>query len=144
MNVKNCGKIMERYLINFFGYRPNMSDFGSDVSFCVYDDFSGRTLEILGGDYESSVTFTVSRWGELSVETYVSNARARVLAPHVTRLLQQVHNANYYTSSTRYVPGESALSFKIWLKNVDDGNMNEAMEALMKGFGFVFVGLGKV
>ena len=144
MNVKNCGKIMERYLINFFGYSPNMSDFGRDVSFCVYDDFSGRTLEILGGDYESSVTFTVSQWGELSVETYISNARARRVAPYIGRLLQQVNNANYYTSSTPYIPGESSLSFKIWLTNVDDGNVNSAMEALMKAFGFVFVELGEV
>ena len=144
MNVKNCGKMMERYLTNFFGRKPNMTDFGSDVSFCVYDEFDARTYAILGGDYESSVTFTVSRWGELSVETYVSNARARQVAPYLKSILRNVNNANYYTSSTSYIPGESAVSYRIWLTNVDDGNLNMTMDLIMKAFGFALMELENI
>lgn len=144
MNVKTCGKMMEKYLINFFGRKPNMTDFGSDVSFCVYDEFDNRTYAILGGDYESSVTYTISRWGELSVETYISNARARVVAPYLKSILRKVNNANYHTSSTPYVPGESALSYRIWLSNVDEDNLTGAMDSIMKAFGFALMELENI
>ena len=144
MNVKNCGKIMERHLNNFFGFKPNMSDFGSDVSFLVYDEYDSRTTRALGGDYESSITFTISRWKELSVEIYFSNARARVVAPYLPRILRAIYDSNFYTDSTPYIPGESALSCRISLKEVDESNLSGALDDLLKAFGFALIELDKI
>lgn len=144
MNVRSCGKKMERYLNDYFGFKPNMSDFSSDVSFVVYDEFDQRTTRALGGDYESSITFTISKWNELSVEVYISNARARRVAPYLGSILRKINDANYFTLSTPYIPGESSMSFRIWLEQVDESNLYGALEDLLKAFGFALLELDKI
>ena len=144
MNVRKCGQVLERALrdADVFMDRDCCSDYSSDVAFLSFDGTGGFLEEVLGGDYESSVSFCVSRWEEISVEIYFSNARARVVSRYLPSVLRQLQGT-YDVMSTPYVPGESALSCRVTLGGVDDNNVYDCSREIIEVACFIIIQLAK-
>lgn len=144
MNLKRCGKLLEQALrdTDLFMDRDCSSDFSSDVCFFSFDGMGGFIETVLGGDYESSITFCVSRWGEVSVELYFSNAKARSAARYLPSILANLQGM-YETMSTPYIPGQSALSCRVSLNGVNDANAYDYSTQIIQAACYVIIQMSK-
>lgn len=121
LNVKEASNVIERFIRSSGYYAGITFDKYSDRSYVSYvsDELVGDYKRAFGGDYESSISIGYSALGVgFTIEVYFSSARARMIG-HKVPMLVNAALADYGYNSfsrcefTRFIPGETALTFTL-------------------------------
>lgn len=121
LSVKEASNIIERYIREtrtFAGISFDKYDDRSYVSY-VSDELVGDYKRAFGGDYESSITIAYSTLGVgFTIEVYFSSAKGRLLSSKLPSIIKDgfdYYGLNSFVKCdfTRYIPGESALTFTL-------------------------------
>lgn len=133
-NVKDMSKSISRYLSTNANYRGIKFTKYEERSYCSYvsDELSGIFEQGFGGDYESSITFSYSEGLGLQVEVYISNAKARRIGSSLIPVIKEEMMDGYplNLSTTRYVPGDTSMTFTIGIPYSSQSNTDTAMNIL--------------
>ncbi len=95
------------------------------------DSLGEYLLLRLGGNYEGSISLTYYKGGELSVECYFSNARARSIGLALEGVVNKYGRLVDRAETTRYRPGDSSMSFRLVLCGIGEHDFEEAAGKLL-------------
>ena len=133
-NVKDMSKSISRYLSTNSNYRNIKFTKYEDRSYCSYvsDELSGIFLNGFGGEYESSITFSYSEGLGLQVEVYISNSKARRIGSNLVPVIKEemMDGFRLSLSTTRFVPGDTSMTFTIGIPYSSQSSTDTAMNIL--------------
>lgn len=121
INVKEASSVLENF-IKSGRYFPGITfDKYNDRTYVSYvsDELSGDYKRAFGGDYESSISIGYSTLGVgFTIEVYFSSAKARTIwhkVPMLVRTSLSDYGYDAFTKCefTKFIPGESALTFTL-------------------------------
>ena len=95
------------------------------------DSLGEYLLLRLGGNYEGSISLTYYKGGDLTVECYFSNARARSIGLSLESAVNKYGKLFDRAESTRYRPGDSSMSFSLGLCGIGEHDFKDAAERLL-------------
>lgn len=138
INVKEASSIIENFIKNRGCFYGIAFDKYSDRTYVSYisDELIGDYKRAFGGDYESSISIGYSTLGVgFTIEVYFSNAKAKMIGTKVPMLVNsalsnQGLNSFCRCEFTRFIPGESALTFTLSTQPYSSYELSEHLEKL--------------
>ena len=116
VSIKEMGRLIKSFLQSNEYYRGIHFELYEDRHYVSYisDELNGIFLRGFGGDYESSIIFRYSEMG-LDMEVYLSSAKARRVGANLIPVIRQEMMGENIVglSTTRFIPGESAMTFTL-------------------------------
>lgn len=119
VSVNEANSIIYSYLKNGV-FSSIKFDKYSDRTYVSYvsDELTGSFLSAFGGDYESNISVSYSVGRGLYITVYFSSRKARMLGNSVPAIVRDGlayygYDSFVYATFTRFVPGNTALTFDL-------------------------------
>lgn len=117
-SIKEMGKLIKNYIQTNEYYRGIHFELYEDRHYVSYisDELNGIFLRGFGGDFESTIIFRYSEIG-LVMEVYLSSAKARRVGANLIPVIREEMMGENIVglSTTRFIPGQSAMTFTLTL-----------------------------